>query len=66
MAGLTLSRRTGEGILIGDEVVVTVRHICGSTVILNVDAPGEIRILYQHLSRREMQDDAQDRLSDDS
>ena len=41
---LTISRRAGERILIGDDIVVEVVEISGGTVRLGISAPKELRI----------------------
>lgn len=42
---LVLSRKIGEKILIGDNIVVEVRRVAGNRVTLAVEAPREVRIL---------------------
>ena len=42
---LVLSRKQGETIHIGDEIVVEVRRIVGNRVVLAIDAPEKYRIL---------------------
>jgi carbon storage regulator len=39
-----LARRTGERVVIGDEILVTVMEISGSTVRLGIEAPQGISI----------------------
>lgn len=41
---LTLTRRVGERIVIGDDVVVTVVSVKGDSIRITVDAPKEIKI----------------------
>ncbi|MGH3444829.1 MAG: carbon storage regulator CsrA [Nocardioidaceae bacterium] len=41
---LVLSRRIGESIVIGDDVVVTVLEIRGDVVRVGVDAPREVQV----------------------
>lgn len=41
---LALTRRPGECIVIGDNVVVTVVEIKGDNIRLSIDAPREIKI----------------------
>ena len=52
---LILSRKVGEAIIIGDNVVVTVLSAQGRTVRLGVDAPKEISVhreeIYNKLQR---------------
>ena len=42
---LVLSRKKGEEINIGDDIVITVRRISGGRVVLGVDAPRSMRIV---------------------
>jgi carbon storage regulator len=46
---LTISRRAGERILIGDDVVVEVIEVSGGTVRLGITAPRERRIYREEL-----------------
>ena len=46
---LVLSRKVDEQILIGDDVVLTVRRIAGNRVVLGIKAPDDVRILRQEL-----------------
>lgn len=48
---LSLSRKVGEVIFIGDDVVVTVVQIIGKRVIINTKAPQEIRIRRGEVSK---------------
>lgn len=41
---LVLTRRTGESIVIGDDVVVTVLEVRGEVVRLGVDAPRQVTV----------------------
>ena len=41
---LALTRKVGERIVIGDNIVMTVVHIKGDSIRLNFDAPKEIKI----------------------
>jgi carbon storage regulator len=49
---LALSRKVGERILIGDDIVVTVLAVRGRQVCLGIEAPKSIPILREEL--REM------------
>lgn len=42
---LVLSRKEGERLVIGDNVVITVNRISGNRITLGIDAPREIRIV---------------------
>jgi carbon storage regulator len=47
---LVLSRKVGEGVRIGEDVVVTVREVRGSRVRLSVEAPPDLRVLREELT----------------
>lgn len=51
---LNFTRKAGQAIRIGDEILVTVREVRGRQVRLNIQAPREIRIyreeLYQQIA----------------
>jgi carbon storage regulator len=47
---LVLSRRPGEKIVIGDDIIVTVTEISGNRVRLAVDAPCKVPILRGELT----------------
>ncbi len=49
---LTISRRTGERILIGDGIVVEVVEVSGGTVRLGITAPRDQRIYREELWER--------------
>lgn len=49
---LVLSRKSMEGILIGDCVVVTVLEIRGNKVRIGIDAPEDIHVLRSELLDR--------------
>lgn len=42
---LVLSRKVGEKILIGDDIVLSVSKIQGSKVTIGIDAPKHVRII---------------------
>jgi len=42
---LVLSRKTGERINIGDDIVIEVRRVAGNRVTLAMEAPRSVRIL---------------------
>ena len=42
---LVLSRKKGEQILIGNDVVITIQRVKGNTVSISIEAPKEKRIL---------------------
>ena len=49
---LILSRRTGETLMIGDDIVVTVLGVKGNQVRLGVKAPKHIRVDREEIRRR--------------
>ena len=42
---LVLSRRTGEKIVIGDDIEIVVQKVAGGRVAIGVNAPNSVRIL---------------------
>jgi carbon storage regulator len=46
---LVITRKIGERVCIGDDIVVEVLDIVGSTVRIGIEAPTEIRIFRQEL-----------------
>lgn len=48
---LVLSRRLGESITIGDDVVVTVLEVRGDVVRLGIEAPRSVRVHRQEVYR---------------
>lgn len=59
---LTITRRPGERILIGDDVVVEIVEVTGTTVRLGITAPRELRVYREELwerVRRENEEAAQ-------
>lgn len=53
---LTISRRVGERILIGDDIVVEVVEVSGGSVRLGITAPREQRIYREELWERVKQE----------
>lgn len=54
---LILSRNTGQSIMIGDDVVVTVLGVKGNQVRIGLEAPKEVVILREELYERNKQAD---------
>lgn len=50
---LILTRRIGESLVIGEDVVVRVIEIKGTQVRLGIEAPGDVQILREELVKRE-------------
>lgn len=46
---LSLTRKQGERILIGDDIVITVYRIGPNTVRLGIDAPKELNIVREEI-----------------
>ncbi|MGZ4480341.1 MAG: carbon storage regulator CsrA [Nocardioidaceae bacterium] len=46
---LVLSRRLGESVVIGDDVVITVLEVRGDVVRIGVDAPRHVNVRRQEL-----------------
>jgi len=49
--GLTLSRKEGERILIGDDIIVTVERIDLGRVRLKFEAPSQVKIFREEVYR---------------
>jgi carbon storage regulator len=50
---LVLSRKEGEQLLIGDDIVLTINRINGNRVAIGIEAPRDVRILRGELERHE-------------
>jgi len=48
---LILSRRPGESLTIGDDVVVTVIGVSGNQIRLGITAPREVRVLREEIHK---------------
>ncbi|MGZ8424320.1 MAG: carbon storage regulator CsrA [Candidatus Binatia bacterium] len=46
---LILSRRVGESITIGDDIVVTIVAVGGNQIRLGIEAPRQVRVLRQEI-----------------
>lgn len=51
---LTISRRRGEGFVIGNDIRVVVSGVVGGNVRLSIDAPKDVPILRDELVRTEL------------
>ncbi len=49
---LVLTRKTGEGIIIGDHIKITVVELKGGGVRIGIDAPDELKIYRQEVYDR--------------
>lgn len=49
---LILTRKAGEGIMIGPDIVIRVVEVKGGQVKLGVDAPGEVRVDREEVHER--------------
>ena len=50
---LVLSRKEGEQLMIGDDIVITINRISGNRVAIGIDAPRNVRIVRGELQRNE-------------
>jgi len=50
---LVLSRKTGQRILIGDDITVTLVRVDGDTVRIGIEAPETVRILREELKKKQ-------------
>jgi carbon storage regulator len=53
---LILTRRPGEAIAIGDEIVLEVVAINGQQIKLGIEAPSEVRVLREELLAQQERD----------
>ncbi len=51
---LVLSRKEGEQLLIGDNVVLTITRISGNRVAIGIEAPRDVRIVRGELDRKDV------------
>jgi len=49
---LVLTRKVGEGIIIGDDIRITVIEVKGGGIRLGIEAPAEMKIYRQELYER--------------
>ncbi len=55
---LVLSRKVGEKLVIGDDIVVTINRIVGQRVSVGVEAPPQVRIVRSELAPDEAEDES--------
>ena len=53
---LVLTRKTGEGIIIGDDIRITVVELKGGGVRIGIDAPREMKVHRQEVYERSKQE----------
>lgn len=51
---LVLSRKEGQQLVLGDNIVLTINRISGNRVAIGIDAPKEVRIVRGELDRRDL------------
>ncbi|MEO1525151.1 MAG: carbon storage regulator [Planctomycetota bacterium] len=51
---LVLSRKAGEKLIIGDDVVLTINRISGNRVAIGIEAPRNVRIVRGELQRNQV------------
>lgn len=49
---LVLSRKTGERILLGDDIRITVVRISGGGVRLGIEAPADVAVVREEVSNK--------------
>jgi carbon storage regulator len=62
---LVLSRKTGQRVLIGDNISVTVVRIAPGVVRLGIEAPGDLTIIREELKEQAVQSNAADWIDKD-
>ena len=50
---LVLSRKVGEKLVIGDNIILTINRISGNRVTIGIEAPGSVKIVRGELERYE-------------
>lgn len=46
---LVLTRKAGEELLIGDDIVITVLEVSGDAIKIGIDAPKDVKILRREI-----------------
>jgi carbon storage regulator len=49
---LILTRKSGESIVVGENITVTILEVCGTQVKIGIEAPKDIRIYRQEVYER--------------
>lgn len=64
---LILTRRTGETLMIGDDVTVTILGVKGNQVRVGINAPKDVAVhreeIYERIKREQQGDDGSDEQS---
>ena len=55
---LVLSRKEGERLVIGDNVVITVNRISGNRITLGIEAPRDVRIVRGELEPKNVDNES--------
>ena len=56
---LILTRKTGEGLFIGDDIRVTILEIRGKQIRLGIEAPSAVVVLREEIYRRIQEENLQ-------
>ena len=56
---LILTRKSGEGLFIGDDIRITVLEIRGKQIRLGIEAPGSVVVLREEIYRRIQEENLQ-------
>ncbi len=62
---LVLTRKAGERIEVGDDVVVTISRIKGNRVAVGIEAPLDRKIIRSELKSKDIENGDRGRASDD-
>ena len=49
---LILTRKTGEAIIVGDAIQITILEIRGKQIRLGIEAPGDVQVFREEVYRR--------------
>jgi carbon storage regulator len=61
---LVLTRKSGESLMIGDDVVVTIVEVRGNQVKIGVDAPESVKVYREELLKKIMKENVKAAKSD--
>ncbi len=51
---LVLSRKVGEKLMVGDDIVLTINRISGNRVAIGIEAPRNVRIVRGELQKNQI------------